>query len=233
MRRASLAGVAGLTLLAVTGWPVLALAGAAAVAFVPAMAAVRSARRQILVLEGLEQWVRRLADLLSAGRGLEDALEVSARTAPASVAGPIAGLARCLVLRTGTRDALLSFADEIDDPAADRIAAALIIATGQRGGALAGVLTALADMLARDVAARRQIEADRAEHRTAIRWIIGFVGAFTVFAIVNRSYSAPFGTAAGEAVLALVTLLYAAGLAWLNRLSVLANPGRFLRREDL
>ncbi|MHB1873379.1 MAG: type II secretion system F family protein [Streptosporangiaceae bacterium] len=227
-RRAVLALAAGLVLLVLTGWPVLALAAVAAVIFVPEMTAVRSARRRLAVLEGLEQWVRRLADVLSAGRGVEEALEISAGNAPAAIAGPVAGLARRLRARAEPRRALLDFADEIDDPAGDQIAAALIIATSERGGAVRGVLTTEADILARDVAARREVEADRAEQRTTIRWIIGFVGAFTVVAVVNRAYSAPFGTPAGEAVLALVSVLYAVGLAWLNRLSAVPSAGRFL-----
>ena len=85
-------------------------------------------------------------------------------------------LARRLSARVGTEEALRAFAAELDDPAGDRIAAALIIATGQRGGAVHDVLSALAEILARDVAARREIEAERAQHRTTVRWIIVFIG---------------------------------------------------------
>lgn len=227
-RRLVIAAITGMALLALTGWPVVGLAGAAAVFFVPTLTSARAARRRIALLEGLEQWARRLADLLTASRGLEDALEVSARTAPPAIAGPVSALARRLSARTAAREALLGFAEEIGDPAGDQIAAALIIATSQRGGPVRGVLTALAELLARDVAARREIEANRAEHRTAVRWIVSFVGAFTIFAIINRSYSAPYGTLAGEGVLALVAVLYAAGLAWLNRLGSVPGPSRFL-----
>jgi Flp pilus assembly protein TadB len=206
----------------------VARASAAAVLFVPRMTAAKAGKERTAMLEGLEQWTRRLADTLTAGRGLEDALAVSARTAPVSVAGPVTALARRLSARVGTEDALRFFASEIDDPAGDRIAAALIIATGQRGGGVQSVLSALAEMLARDVAARREIDADRAQHRTTVRWIIAFIIGFTVFAVANRSYSAPYGTAAGEAVLAFVSLVYAAGLSWLHRLGTIPSPGRFL-----
>lgn len=228
VRRGALAVGVALALLLVTGWPVAALAGAAAVIFLPRVTSNRVNRRQMALLEGLEQWIRRLADMLTASRGLQEALEASAKSAPEAVAAPVTALARRLSARVSTEEALRAFADEIDDPAGDRIAAALIIATGQRGGGVRGVLTALAEMLARDVAARRDIEADRAEHRTTLRWIIVFVGGFTVFAIFNKSYSAPYGTLAGEGVLALVALLYAAGLTWLHRLGMIPGPGRFL-----
>jgi len=218
----------GLLVLLTTRWPVAALATGAGVLFVPLVTATRAGRQRTAVLEGLEQWTRRLADMLTASRGLEEALEVSARTAPAAIAAPVTSLARRLSARVGTEEALRAFATEIGDPAGDRIAAALIIATGRRGGAVHGVLRALAEMLARDVAARRDIEADRAQHRTTLRWIVAFVAGFTLFAMVNRSYSAPYGSLAGEAVLAMVVGLYAAALAWLHKLGEIPAPGRFI-----
>ena len=139
--------------------------------------------------------------MLTASRGLEEALEASARSAPAAIAEPVTALASRLNARTGTEAALRAFAAEIDDPAGDRIAAALIIATGRRGGGVRDVLNALAVMIARDVAARREIEAERAQHRTTLRWIAVFIGGFTVFAVLNRSYSRPYGTIPGELVL--------------------------------
>jgi hypothetical protein len=45
---------------------------------------------------------------------------------------------------------------------------------------------------------------------------------------LNRSYSAPYGTLAGQIVLALVAALYVAGLAWLHHLGTIPFPGRFL-----
>ena len=227
-KRPAVAVLAGLIMLAMTRWPVAALATIGAVMFVPKLTATRAARQRTAKLEGLEQWTRRLSDMLTASRGLEDAITVSARTAPAGIAGPVIGLARRLAARVRTDDALRAFANEIDDPAGDRIAAALIIATGQRGGAVHGVLRALAEILAGDIAARREIEAERAQHRTTLRWIVAFVAGFTVFAIANRTYSAPYGTVVGQVVLALVALLYAAGLCWLHRLGMLPGPGRFL-----
>ena len=181
-----------------------------------------------LCLEGLEQWTRRLSDMLTASRGLEDALEASARHAPAAIEPAVAALGRRLAARAGTEAALRAFAADIGDPAGDRIAAALIIATGRRGGAVRDVLNSLAVMLARDVAARREIEADRAQHRTTVKWLTLFVLGFTVFAMLNRTYSAPFGTVPGQIVMALVVALYAGGLGWLHHLGSAPAPGRFL-----
>lgn len=228
-RRKILIGlVAGLAMLAVTRWPVAAIAAGFGAALLPALMSTRSARRRTATLEGLEQWTRRLSDMLTASRGLEDALEVSARTAPTAIAPQVTALARRLSARVGTQEALRVFANEIDDPAGDRIVAALLIATSQRGGGVQGVLSTLAELLARDVAARREIEASRAEHRTTLRWIIVFICGFTLFAVFNRSYSAPYGTVVGEVVLAIVAILYAIALGWLHKLGQIPMPGRFL-----
>jgi Flp pilus assembly protein TadB len=227
-RRLVLAGCAGLVVLAVSRWPVAALATVGAVLFLPSIVSTKAARQRVAVLEGLEQWTRRLSDLLTASRGLEDALEASARSAPAAIGPAVTALGRRLAARTGTEAALRAFAAEINDPAGDRIAAALIIATGRRGGAVRDVLNSLAVMLARDVAARREIEAERAQHRTTIKWLAAFVVGFAIFAVLNRSYSAPYSTPAGELVMAVVAGLYTGGLAWLHHLGSLPAPGRFL-----
>jgi Flp pilus assembly protein TadB len=227
-RRALLAVLAGLVVFVLTRWPVGGLAAAAAVIFLPRLGLGSNANKRTAMLEGLEQWIRRLADMVTASRGLEDAIGASARSAPAAVAGPVRDLATRLASRTGAEAALRAFAAEIDDPAGDRIAAALIIATGRRGGGARDVLVALAALLSRDVAARRDIEAERAEHRTTIRWIGLFVAGFTLFAVINRSFSAPFSTVPGQVVLAVVASLYATGLFWLNRLGSIPSAGRFL-----
>jgi Flp pilus assembly protein TadB len=227
-QRMILASAAGLVTLAITRWPVAMIAAALAVLYLPRITTGRAAHQRAAVLEGLEQWTRRLSDMLTASRGLEDALEASARQAPAAIEPAVTALGRRLAARAGTEEALRAFAADIGDPAGDRIAAALIIATGCRGGAVRGVLNSLAVMLARDVAARRDIEADRAQHRTTVKWLTLFVLGLTIFAMLNRSYSAPFGTVPGQMVMAFVVALYAGGLGWLHHLGSVPAPGRFL-----
>jgi Flp pilus assembly protein TadB len=227
-RRALTALAAGLVTLAITRWPVAMIAAILAVLFLPSLTSSSAAQQRAAVLEGLEQWTRRLSDMLSASRGLEDALEASARRAPVAIEQAVSALGRRLSAGGGTESALRAFAADVADPAGDRIAAALIIATGRRGGAVRDVLNSLAAMLARDVAARREIEADRAQHRTTVKWLTVFVLGFTVFAILNKSYSAPFGTVPGQIVMALVVALYTGGLGLLRYLGSVPVPGRFL-----
>ncbi len=227
-RRLLIALAAGLVTLAITRWPVAMIAAVLGVLYLPRLTSSRPAERRAALLEGLEQWTRRLSDMLMASRGLEDALEASTRQAPTAISPAVAALSRRLAARTGTEAALRAFAADVGDPAGDRIAAALIIATGRRGGPVREVLSSLAVMLARDVAARREIEADRAQHRSTVKWLTVFVLGFTVFAMLNKSYSAPFGTVPGQVVMMLVVVLYAGGLGWLHQLGSIPAPGRFL-----
>jgi hypothetical protein len=213
-----------------TGWPVAAVATGIAVFTLPKAMTGRAAVERIRKLEALEQWTRRLADLLIAGRALEQALEHSAaRNAPPAIAAPLTALARRLrTTRMPTEDALRLFADELDDPIGDRIAAALILVARRRGKGASAVLQQLAGLVAKDVSDRREVEAARAEHRTTVRWIIAILAAFSALAIFQKSYVAPFGTPLGQAVLAVVALFYAATLVWLHRLGSAAAGHRFL-----
>ena len=230
-RHAVAAVVAGIAVLAVTGWPAAVLAAMPAVIAVPRILSRRPARARIARLEALEAWTRRLADVLAASRGLEDALTHSAATAPPPIAGPVAELAASLRRREDTARALRAFADAVDDPVGDLIATALILAADRRGPGLYAVLTEMAGDVAKDVAARRETEAERAAYRTALAWIVAFLAGYTGYLILDRSYSAPFGTPAGQAVLAVVAGCYAGGLYWLHKLSITGGPSRFLRAE--
>jgi Flp pilus assembly protein TadB len=144
----------------------------------------------------------------------------------------VAELAAALRLRTSTSQALRRFADAIDDPVGDLIASALLLAAERRGPGVYNVLTELAGDVAADVAAQREVEAERATYRTTLVWIVGFLVAYTGYLMLERSYSAPFATPLGQVVLAVVAACYAAGLAWLHKLSLADGPRRFLRRAD-
>ncbi|WP_158088861.1 type II secretion system F family protein [Thermoactinospora rubra] len=229
-RQALVAMAAGVLVFVLTGWPVAGLATAAAVFGIPRVVSNRASVERIEKLEALELWTRRLADLLTASRALEQALEHSAaRNVPPPIAGPVTRLARRVgAARLPTEEALRLFADELNDPVGDRIAAALILVARRRGSGAVVVLNRLAELVAKDVSDRREVEAARAEHRTSIRWIIGIFATFSAIAAFQKTYVAPFGTPLGQAVLAAVALFYAVGLWWLHRLGTAAPGHRFL-----
>jgi Flp pilus assembly protein TadB len=227
-RRVAAAVTSALAVLAITRWPVAALATGIGILATPALLSQRPAQRRIARLEALEQWTRRLADVLAASRGLEDTLTASARKAPAPIEAEVHALARRLRARMPAGTAIRLWADELADPTADRIAAALLLADRRRGAGVRPVLSQLADQVGKDVAARREIEASRAEHRTTLRWVLVFLAGYTVIIALRPSYSAPFSTLTGQSVMAVIALLYGAGLFWIHQLARGEKPPRLL-----
>jgi hypothetical protein len=228
--RQLLAALAGAgVMLALTGWPVAALATAAAMVFLPGLVRPRAAQRVIARLEALAGWTRRLADVLASGAGgLEQALVASVRTCPAAIAAEVSALAART--RTGSVEtALRRFAEDLADPVADRIAASLILRARTGGPGLQAVLDNLADAITAEVTSRRQVEADRAKPRSNVRTIVILTAAVTAAMVVfARDYLAPFNTAAGQAVLALITAVFAGAFWWMHHIARPRTGARFL-----
>ena len=211
------AGVVG----GVTRWPVGAvLAAVAATALPRLLGGGKAAERNNARLQALADWTRRLADSITAGAGLEDALVRSARTAPAPLAVEIGALAHRLQAHLPTELALRAFADDVDDAAGDQVAAALLLAARRQGRGVVTVLADLADTVAKTVAARREVEADRAKPRNSMRQVIAITIGFTfALGVLNPGYAGRYGTPAGQAVLALAGLIYIAGCWWMAQLA--------------
>lgn len=219
---------AGLVVLLVLGWPVAALAAAAGTYVLPRMLSGRQTQQQIARLEALEAWARRLAEVMGASRGLEATLIDSLRIAPAPIRAPVASLADRLNNHAPTERALRAFATELDDPVADLIAAALILAARRRGPGTRDALATLADAVAQEVRLRRDVEAERASLRTTLLVIVISVGTLTAVFVASGTLAAPYGTAVGQLVMAAVTGLYAAGLWWMKRLAAISTGARIL-----
>jgi Flp pilus assembly protein TadB len=227
--RSAAAVGAALATLAVTRWPVAAAAAAAAVVAVPALLSGRPAAHRVARLEALAGWTRRLADLLGSGAGgLEQALQASVRTCPAAIAAEVTALVRRLPT-SGAEPALRAFADDLDDPAGDLVAAALILRVRHGGRGLRPVLDALAEDIADQVRSRREVEADRARPRANVRTLAAItVLVLAAMLLASRAYLAPFGTAAGQLVLAADAGVFAGGFALMARLTRPTVAGRFL-----
>ena len=231
--RALAAGGLGLVAWVVSGWPALGVAAAAAAVGLPAVVgADRRAQVQIDHVEAVEEWARRVADVLAIGVGLEQALSSAARTAPAAITGPAATLAARIAARTPTEVALRQFADELADPATDLVVAALILASRRRGPGVATALTGLADSVGEEVAARRRIEADRAKPRATARAVTVITLVIIAVGLLNGAYTAPYGTPLGQVVLAATLGFFGAALWWMHRMTVGVLPARILAEAD-
>ena len=211
-----------------TGWLIAVVLAPAAVAGVPVLLSASASTARIDRLESMEEWTRSLAGVLTVGVGLEQALIATLRSTPAAIRPEVSRLVARLRARWSTEAALRAFADELDDATGDLVAANLILGARRRGAGLASILESLAESVAADVRARRQIEADRAKPRATARWVtIITVSVLGVLALTG-SYIQPYGTPFGQALLALLLSLYVLTLVWMRRMATGAALPRFI-----
>jgi tight adherence protein B len=231
--RASALALTGVVTWAVTGWPVAGLAVAVAAVGLPAvLAADRREQQRIARVEAVEEWARRVADVLAIGVGLEQALQSAARTAPPAIELGVVTLSTRIAARMPTEAALRRFADDLADPAADLVVAALILATRRRGPGVAAALSALAGSVAEEVAARRRVEADRAKPRATARAVTVITLVILVLGLLNGGYTAPYATPVGQLVLALTLGFFGTALWWMHSMTVSTPPERLLGGPD-
>jgi len=225
---------AGIVAGALTGWVVGGLLIAMAVYGLPRMLGPdRAQARQVARTQGIAVWAEQLRDTLAAAAGLEQAILATAATAPAAVRGEIALLAGRIDRRERLGPALRGLADDLDDPLADLVIGALILASEHQARQLSGLLGQLAATARAQVDMLGRIEVGRARMRTTMRVVVVtslvFAGGLVVF---NRPFLDPYSTAAGQLVLLTIGAIFVSGFVWLRRMARIENPGRFLDVGD-
>jgi Flp pilus assembly protein TadB len=227
--------VVGLLVLVLTRWIVAAVAiGVLAFLWPALFGATKTTKTDMARLEALATWTESLRDTIAGAVGLEQAIPASVDAAPDVLRRPL----RLLVNRLRTREplpsALVRFADDLDDPSADLIVAALVLNARLRGPGLREVLSQLSTSAREELDMRRRVEAQRRATRRSVRIVILVVLLFAGgLVVLNRPYLAPYDGVFGQAVLALVIGLFAIGFVWLRRLANFDEPGRFLSAENL
>ncbi|QLQ10081.1 MAG: type II secretion system F family protein [Nocardioidaceae bacterium] len=222
----SLAG--GVVAWLATGWTLAIVAVPVAAVGLPMLLSSGSAAARIERLEAMEEWTRSLSGVLTVGVGLEQALVATLRSTPAPISAEVTRLVARLRARWVTEDALRAFADELDDSTGDLIAANLILGARRRGAGLASVLEGLAESVAADVRARRQVEADRAKPRATARWVTLISAGVLVILALSGTYVAPYRSPLGQVVLVTLLTAYVATLIWMKRMAVGRDLPRFL-----
>jgi hypothetical protein len=212
-----------------SGWPVAALIVAATVWGLPILLGTSQATAaRIDRIEALEEWTRRLSDVLVVGVGLEQGIAATVRTCPDRLQPEVSRLAARLDARWPTEAALGAFADDLDDATGDLVVTTLILGARRRGPGLAKVLAAVADSVADEVAMRRRVEAERAKPRTTARAVTLITLGVVAVGAINGTYLAPYGTLLGQLVLAVITCGFIASLAWMRSLTLTAPQPRLL-----
>ncbi|WP_093572703.1 type II secretion system F family protein [Amycolatopsis rubida] len=228
--RLTVAVGAGVLIGAVTGWIVGAVLAAAAVWFLPRLVGPDPVHaRRVARIEAIASWTEMLRDVLSAAAGLEQAILATAPLAPAAIRGEVATLAARLESGQRLAPALRALARELDDPTADLVLAALVLAAEHQARQLGDLLGSLATTARGQAAMRMRVETGRARTRTSVRVIVATTLAFAAGVVVfNRAYLDVYNTATGQIVMLLIGSLFAAGFAWLARIATSGRQTRVL-----
>jgi Flp pilus assembly protein TadB len=224
----------GLVVLVITEWLVLAVAlGLLAGLADRFFGGTGEERRAIDRLEALATWTEALRDTIAGAVGLEQAIPATAVNAAPAIKPSLNLLVDRLRIREPLPSALMRFADDLDDPSADLIVAALVLNARLRGPGLREVLSALADSAREELDVRRKVAAERRSTRRSVQVVVAITLLVAAALILfNPTYVSPYTSFIGQFVLFIVITLYAVGLVWLRRLAKIEVPERFLIRAD-
>ncbi len=213
---------------AVTGWPVGAVLAAAGGFALPGLWSGGRERTQALArIEAVAGWAEMLRDTMAGAAGIEQAIAATAPVAPLPLRTDVVTLAARLESGERLGPALRAFADDIADPTADLVVAALVLAAEHQARRLGDLLGTLAAAAREQATMRLRVEAGRARTRTSVRVVVGATLSLAVgLAVLNRGYLTPYDSPLGQLVLALVGVLFAGAFAWLARM---ARPARTQR----
>ncbi|MCV2394545.1 type II secretion system F family protein [Actinotalea sp. M2MS4P-6] len=229
-RRAILALAAGLVVLVATRWPVAAVGTVALALAGPALfGGARLEREAIARVEGLAAWTESLRDTIAGAVGLEQAIPATVYASSPAIRPQLRLLVDRLRVRVPLAVALQRFADDLDDPSADLVVAALILNAKLRGPGLRQVLGSLSEAARAELDMRQRVAAGRSSTRRSAQIVMVFsLVVILGLSVANRAYVAPYQSLTGQLVLVVVAGLFAAGFWWMKRLSGIELPGRFL-----
>ena len=227
--RGAIAVIVGILVLLITRWVVAGIGMALLAYSWRSLSGAASERKAMARLEGLATWTESLRDTIAGAVGLEQAIPASIRVADGSIREPLARLVDRLHTRVPMHVALRRFAEDLDDPSADMIIAALIINSRLRGPGLRDLLGALANSVREELDMRRKINSSRRSTRRSVQIVIAVsVLMAIVLAVLDHRFLEPYDSVFGQLVLAVIVGIYALGIIWLRKLARFDTPQRLL-----
>lgn len=228
--RVVLAVVAAIAVIAVSGW----LVPSAVIGIVVYLGVRSWQRRQrfggsdVERTDALASWIENLRDVLVAGDQPIGAIGATVSSCAPSIRPAVRRLATAL----GHQDPELAFrrfADDLDDPLGDLVAAGLLVAV-RRGARTVAVLSALADQARTQADRRRVLDAERAPVQREVMLLALIMGSLLIGVLLfgRSDYLSAYDTVGGQVFLAVVIALYGLLLVRVQRLARFPKPSRFL-----
>lgn len=233
--RAAAALLVAVIVLAATRWVLPALVCGAIGWWVMGLSADRkkSGPGDLERVEALATWTEQLRDVLMAGDQPIGAIQATVSTCPEPVRPQVRALAARLG-RLPEQVVLRQFADELDDPTADLIAAGLLVAL-TKGGRAERVLSSLAQQARHQAERRKLLEAEREPARREVWWVTGLMTLQLLGGLLfaRSSYLAPYRTFTGQVMLGVLLAAFLALIVYVQRLSRFTRPARFLSLKGM
>ncbi len=233
--RAAAALLVGVVILAASRWVLPALVCGAIGWWVVGLITDRkkSGPGELERVEALATWTEQLRDVLMAGDQPIGAIQATVSTCPE----PVRPQVRALAARLGRQPeqvVLRQFADELDDPTADLIAAGLLVAL-TKGGRAERVLSSLAQQARHQAERRKLLEAEREPARREVWWVTGLMTLQLLGGLLfaRSSYLAPYRTFTGQVVLGVLLAAFLGLIIYVQRLSRFTRPARFLSLKGM
>ena len=227
-----LAAGAGVLVALLSGWVIAIVLFPLAAIGLPVLLGVSDESHTIERLEGLAEWTRNLAGVITVGVGLEGALVATLRTTPDVIRPEVTTLVSRIRSRWNTAEALRAFADQFNDSTCDLVAATLILAAQKRADGLSQILSGLAESVSAEVAARRHLEADRSKPRQTARIVTIITVVCLVGMAATGQYLEPYRSPLGQIVLSVLLALYVVGLVAMRRMARVKPLPRLLASGD-
>ncbi len=220
----------GLLVVLVSSWllPGLVVGGGAFWAIGGWQRRQRSTDVEIARLDALASWIESVRDVLTAGEQPVGAITATVSSCPPVIRPQVRRLAAGLG-RQEPEIVFRRFADDLDDPLGDLVAAGLSIAI-RRGARTVPVLTALAEQTRQQVDRRRLVEAERAPTRREVQALTVIMGALVLGLLVfgRSEYLDAYDQPGGQLFLGASLAGYAALIVRVQKLAAFPRPGRFL-----
>jgi len=232
--RIGLALVGAVMMMVLAQWPVaIFLAGLAGFTSPTIAGAAKRRKEAIARSEAIATWAEQLRDTIGSAAGLQEAISVTSRVAPREIRPQIQALARGM-RRRPLPELLRVFAVRVDDPAADQVAIALIMASERRGQNLTTLLSDVAAAAREEATMRMRTETSRAQTYSDAKAVTGIVlGVFFLLLLVNKGYLSAFDSFTGQVVMGVVGAMWAFAVYGIAELSKVRRPPRILAFEDV